>query len=195
MDLDNLPTLEQIRSQRLLTPLQVREMEGWYRCRRLLARPNPCVMATLRKDGSPVTVPTWYRLVADRIHLNLDAGQVRVLGDLGDPALDAHVRVPVVRVQHGQCHPRVASEVLQPHSAGVEVEVDPVTLHESIPGRHGNRGAVLAQRRHDGRVGCEQDGAGVVVQVGIGHGGDPSIGVAVRSQCALPDRDGARTNR
>ena len=39
MDLDNLPTLEQIRSQRLLTPLQMAEMEGWFRRSRLLDRP------------------------------------------------------------------------------------------------------------------------------------------------------------
>jgi len=39
MDLDNLPTLEQIRSQRLLTPLQLLEMEGWFRRSCLLGRP------------------------------------------------------------------------------------------------------------------------------------------------------------
>jgi hypothetical protein len=39
MDLDNLPTLEQICSQRLLTPLQVAEMEGRFRRSRLLDRP------------------------------------------------------------------------------------------------------------------------------------------------------------
>lgn len=40
--------------------------------RELLLKPNPAVMATVRKDGSPVTVPTWYRLVGDRILLNLE---------------------------------------------------------------------------------------------------------------------------
>ena len=39
MDLDNLPTLDEIRSQRLLTPLQLSEMEGWFRRSRLLGRP------------------------------------------------------------------------------------------------------------------------------------------------------------
>lgn len=55
--------------------------------RRLLAEPNPCVMATLRRDGSPVTVPTWYRLVDDRIHLNLDAGRVRLQHLRRDPRI------------------------------------------------------------------------------------------------------------
>jgi len=52
MDLDNLPTLEQIRSQRLLTPLQVAEMEGWFRRSRLLARPldmSPGLVLALRR--------------------------------------------------------------------------------------------------------------------------------------------------
>jgi hypothetical protein len=52
MDLDNLPTLEQIRSQRLLTPLQVAEMEGWFRRSCLLDRPpemSPGLMLALRR--------------------------------------------------------------------------------------------------------------------------------------------------
>ncbi|MFN3339916.1 MAG: PPOX class F420-dependent oxidoreductase [Dietzia sp.] len=74
--------------------------------RRLLAAPNPCVMATLRRDGSPVTVPTWYRLVDDRIHLNLDAGRVRL--------------------QHLRRDPRVALSVL---------DADDWYSHVSIQGR------------------------------------------------------------
>ena len=38
MDLDNLPTLNEIRSQRLLTPLQLSEMEGWFRRSCLLGK-------------------------------------------------------------------------------------------------------------------------------------------------------------
>ena len=54
--------------------------------RRLLAEPNPAVMATLRRDGSPVTVATWYGLADDdRIHLNLDAGRVRLQHLRRDP--------------------------------------------------------------------------------------------------------------
>jgi PPOX class probable F420-dependent enzyme len=46
---------------------------------RLLKAPNPAVMATVRSDGSPQTVATWYELEADgRILLNLDATRVRL---------------------------------------------------------------------------------------------------------------------
>lgn len=45
----------------------------------LLARPNPAVMATLRADGQPVTVATWYLLEDDgRVLLGLDAVRARL---------------------------------------------------------------------------------------------------------------------
>jgi PPOX class probable F420-dependent enzyme len=46
--------------------------------RALLAKPNPAVIATLREDGQPVTVPTWYLLDGDRILVNMDAGRKRI---------------------------------------------------------------------------------------------------------------------
>jgi PPOX class probable F420-dependent enzyme len=46
--------------------------------RALLARPNPAVMATVRADGQPVTVATWYLLDGDRILVNLDESRKRL---------------------------------------------------------------------------------------------------------------------
>jgi PPOX class probable F420-dependent enzyme len=47
--------------------------------REFLRRPNPAVMATLAKDGRPVTVATWYLLEDDdRILVDLDAERVRL---------------------------------------------------------------------------------------------------------------------
>lgn len=47
--------------------------------RSFLQKPNPAVMATLAKDGRPVTVATWYLLEDDgRILVNLDAERVRL---------------------------------------------------------------------------------------------------------------------
>ncbi len=57
----------------------------------LLARPNPAVVATLRRDGSPVSTPTWYLWDEGRVLLNMDAGRVR-LGHLRrDPRLTLSV--------------------------------------------------------------------------------------------------------
>jgi PPOX class probable F420-dependent enzyme len=44
----------------------------------ILRKPNPAVMATVRSDGSPVTVATWYLWDGGPVLLNLDAGRVRL---------------------------------------------------------------------------------------------------------------------
>jgi PPOX class probable F420-dependent enzyme len=52
----------------------------------MLKRPNPAVMATLRKDGSPVTAATWYLWLDDgRVLLNLDGTRVRLKHLMRDP--------------------------------------------------------------------------------------------------------------
>ena len=51
----------------------------------ILARPNPAVMATVRRDGSPVTVATWYLWDDGRILLNLDAERTRLAHLRRDP--------------------------------------------------------------------------------------------------------------
>lgn len=60
--------------------------------RDLLAKANPAVVATLREDGHPVTVATWYLLEDDgRVLLNMDHTRVR-LGHLRrDPRLSLTV--------------------------------------------------------------------------------------------------------
>jgi hypothetical protein len=40
--------------------------------RELLSRPNPAVITSLRPDGQPVSVATWYLLDGDRILVNMD---------------------------------------------------------------------------------------------------------------------------
>lgn len=52
----------------------------------LFARPNPAVMATVRPDGQPVTVATWYLVEDDgRVLLGLDAGRARLHHLRADP--------------------------------------------------------------------------------------------------------------
>ncbi|MFL6133483.1 MAG: TIGR03618 family F420-dependent PPOX class oxidoreductase [Nocardioidaceae bacterium] len=46
--------------------------------RGLLAKPNPAVIASVRSDGQPVTVATWYLLQGDRILVNMDEGRRRL---------------------------------------------------------------------------------------------------------------------
>ncbi|MDH6553373.1 PPOX class F420-dependent oxidoreductase [Streptomyces sp. SAI-041] len=51
----------------------------------LLSRPNPCVMATLRSDGAPVSTATWYLWDNGRVLINLDEGRVRLKHLRRDP--------------------------------------------------------------------------------------------------------------
>jgi PPOX class probable F420-dependent enzyme len=51
----------------------------------LLGRPNPCVMATLRADGAPVSTATWYAWRDGRVLINLDEGRVRLKHLRRDP--------------------------------------------------------------------------------------------------------------
>ncbi|MEU3842842.1 PPOX class F420-dependent oxidoreductase [Streptomyces sp. NPDC028635] len=51
----------------------------------LLRRPNPCVMATLRSDGAPVSTPTWYLWEDGRVLISLDEGRVRLKHLRRDP--------------------------------------------------------------------------------------------------------------
>ncbi|TNY34770.1 PPOX class F420-dependent oxidoreductase [Thermomonospora catenispora] len=44
----------------------------------LLSKPNPAVMATVKPDGTPVSVATWYLWDDGRILLNLDEGRARL---------------------------------------------------------------------------------------------------------------------
>jgi PPOX class probable F420-dependent enzyme len=47
--------------------------------REFLTKPNPSVIATVRPDGQPVSVPTWYVFDADgRILVNMDEGRRRL---------------------------------------------------------------------------------------------------------------------
>ena len=51
----------------------------------LLSRPNPAVIATLRPDGSPVSVATWYLYDNGRILVNMDEGRKRLAQMRSDP--------------------------------------------------------------------------------------------------------------
>jgi PPOX class probable F420-dependent enzyme len=50
-----------------------------------LRRPNPAVVASLRPDGSPHTVATWYFWDGERALLNMDESRLRLGFMRGDP--------------------------------------------------------------------------------------------------------------
>ncbi|GAA3521193.1 PPOX class F420-dependent oxidoreductase [Dietzia aurantiaca] len=88
--------------------------------RELLLKPNPAVMATIRKDGSPVTVPTWYRLVGDRILLNLDKSRVRLQHIQRDPRVALSVMEAGNWTTHVSIQGRVVEIVDDPNLEGID---------------------------------------------------------------------------
>jgi PPOX class probable F420-dependent enzyme len=59
--------------------------------RALLARPNPAVVTTLRPDGQPVSVATWYLLDGHRVLVNMDEGRRRLEHLRSDPRVSLTV--------------------------------------------------------------------------------------------------------
>ena len=88
--------------------------------RELLAKPNPAVVATLRRDGAPVTVATWYALEGDRILLNMDHSRVRVEHLKRDP----RVSVTVIDEANFYTHVSVVGRVVEWREDGDLADID-----------------------------------------------------------------------
>ena len=57
----------------------------------LLRRPNPAVIATVRPDGSPHTVATWYVWDGERVLVNMDESRARLGFMRRDPRISLTV--------------------------------------------------------------------------------------------------------
>jgi PPOX class probable F420-dependent enzyme len=74
-----------------------------------LARPNPAVIATLRPDGAPFTVATWYLWDEGRVLVNMDASRARLEHLRRDPRVSLTVLGGDAWYQHVSLRGRVAS--------------------------------------------------------------------------------------
>ena len=77
--------------------------------RRMLEQPNPCTVTTLRSDGAPVSVATWYLLDGDRILVNMDATRKR----LGHLRADPRVALTVLDKDNWYTHVSVIGRVVE----------------------------------------------------------------------------------
>ncbi|WP_436788944.1 PPOX class F420-dependent oxidoreductase [Yinghuangia sp. YIM S10712] len=57
----------------------------------MLTRPNPCTIATLRADGTPVSAATWYLWQDGRVLVNMDEGRARLRHMRRDPRVSLTV--------------------------------------------------------------------------------------------------------
>ena len=74
-----------------------------------LAKPNAAVIATVRPDGSPVTVATWYDWEGGRVLVNMDAGRRRVAHLRADP----RVSMTIMDIAHWGSHVSLQGRVAE----------------------------------------------------------------------------------
>ena len=75
----------------------------------LLARPNPAVIATLRPDGWPHTVATWYAWEDGRVLVNMDGSRARLAWMREDPRVALTVFIGEAWYSHVSLRGRIAS--------------------------------------------------------------------------------------
>lgn len=93
--------------------------------RALLAKPNPATITTLRKDGAPVSVATWYLLDSseehgDRIHVNMDEGRKRLDHLRRDPRVAVTVLDEAGWYTHVSLTGHVVAMAADPDLAGID---------------------------------------------------------------------------
>ena len=93
--------------------------------RDLLSRPNPAVMATLRRNGHPVTVATWYLLDGDRLLVNLDEGRTRLQHLRTDP----RVALTVMDADDWYTHVSVQGHVVEIADDDDKAGIDRISRH------------------------------------------------------------------
>ncbi len=74
-----------------------------------LREPNPCTITTLRPDGQPVSVATWYLLDGDRVLVNMDHSRKRLQHVRDDP----RVALTVLDKQSWYNHVSIVGRVVE----------------------------------------------------------------------------------
>jgi PPOX class probable F420-dependent enzyme len=88
--------------------------------RALLAKPNPAVIATVRPDGQPVSVATWYLLDGDRVLVNMDEGRARLDHLRHDPRVSLTALDEAGWYAHVSVRGRVVEMTADPDLSGID---------------------------------------------------------------------------
>ncbi|KAA1419755.1 PPOX class F420-dependent oxidoreductase [Mumia zhuanghuii] len=91
----------------------------------MLRRPNPAVIATLRKDGSPVTAATWYLWDDGRVLVNMDEGRVRLAHLRRDP----RVSLTALAEDGWSTHLTVIGRVVELYDDDGLADIDRLSTH------------------------------------------------------------------
>ena len=87
---------------------------------KLLEQPYLAVIATVRPDGQPVTVPTWYLYEDGRILVNMDQGRRRLDYLRREPPVSLSVYDPQAWITHVSLQGRVVELADDPHLADID---------------------------------------------------------------------------
>ncbi|NHC12716.1 PPOX class F420-dependent oxidoreductase [Motilibacter deserti] len=114
----------------------------------LLRKPNPAVITTLRPDGQPVSVATWYvlqeRPEAAELLVNMDEGRKRLEYLRNDP----RVSLTVLDADGWYTHVSVQGRVVETYDDAGLADIDRISAHytgAAYPTR--DRGRVSARIR------------------------------------------------
>lgn len=91
----------------------------------LLSQPNPAVITTLRPDGQPVSVATWYLVQDGRVLVNMDEGRKRLDYLRHDP------RVTLTALKKGDwyTHVSVQGRVVEMYDDPDLADIDRLSVH------------------------------------------------------------------
>lgn len=91
----------------------------------LLAKPCHATIATVRPDGQPVSVPTWYLYEDGRILVNMDKGRKRIANLRADP----RVSVSAMDPQDWYTHVSIQGRVVDFNDDPDLVDIDRIAVH------------------------------------------------------------------
>jgi PPOX class probable F420-dependent enzyme len=91
----------------------------------LLGQPNHATISTVRPDGHPVSVPTWYLYENGRILVNMDAGRKRIEYLRHDPRVSLSAMDPEDWATHVSVLGRVVEWADDPDL----VDIDRIARH------------------------------------------------------------------
>jgi len=107
----------------------------------LLAKPNPAVITTVRPDGQPVSVATWYLWEEGRVLVNMDEGRRRLAYLRADP----RVSLSALDEAGWYSHVSVQGRVVEMYDDEGLADIDRLAQHYTgKPYRNRERGRVSA---------------------------------------------------
>ena len=93
--------------------------------KKMLSKPNPAVIATVRSDGHPVSAATWYLLRGEQLLVNMDVGRVR----LNHMRKDPRVSLTVIDNSDWYTHVTVIGRVTEIYDDEGLTDIDALSQH------------------------------------------------------------------